>query len=268
LAAKRCGLLALSYIPFAHTQAEMGAKLGRFRDPFNAYLLDVPDLIITISRDAKEHFRARGTQVPIAVVYNGIDVDRFGGDQAAARRNFKLPETGLVIALCGRLESVQKGQPLLLEAISKSEWLKEHVTTLFVGDGPDENKLRSRVRELGLSEKVRFTGWCDPAPLYPALDAVVLASRYEGMPLVMLEALASGVPVIAPDRDGMREVLPDAWRFVPGNPSDLARVLQGLLSSGKPAEVVELERKVRDEMSISAFQRNFTQTIRQHCGLS
>lgn len=267
LAAKRAGLLTLSYIPFAHTQAEMGAKLGRLRDPFNAYLLDIPDLIITISNDAKAHFRNRGARGPISVVYNGIDVGRFGGSRKQAREQFELPEQDRVIALCGRLESVQKGQPLLLRAVSETPWLRDNVTTLLVGDGPDEEKLRRLVYDLGMEKTVRFTGWCDPAPLYPALDAVVLASRYEGMPLVMLEALASGVPVVAPDRDGMRELLPRAWRFTPGDAQDLAHCLEGVLTEPRSPELDKLKSRVRDEMSISAFQKSFAQTIREHCGL-
>jgi glycosyltransferase involved in cell wall biosynthesis len=266
LAGKQAKLRTASYIPFAHSQADMGAKLGRFRDPFNTYLLNVPDAFITISQQAAAHFQRRGTKVPVHVVYNGIDVDRFGGDRTEARRAFDLPENGKVIALCGRLERSQKGQSVLLEALALSPFLRSEVLTLLVGDGPDEDFLKAEVGHLGLQTAVRFTGWCDPAPLYPALDALVIASRYEGMPLVMLEALVSDVPVLATDRDGMRELLPDEWRYQSGDARALAERLEALLRGPAPDKLAGLAQRVRDEMSIGAFQENFTRAVLDQCG--
>lgn len=289
LAGKRARRTTVSYIPFAHSQADMGAKLGRYRDPFNSYLLGVPDAIITISHEAASHFRRRGAKGPIHVVYNGIDLTRFGGApgfesaqlaegverpgaapqrvaaKAEARGAFSLPEEGFIIGLCGRLECVQKGQNLLLEAVSSSPFLRSEVLTLLVGDGPDETQLRAEVARLGLGDAVRFTGWCDPAPLYPALDALVIASRFEGMPLVMLEALASNVPVVATDRDGMKEILPSAWRYPAGDARALARNLEEVLKQPDTETLARLRRRVCDEMSVTAFQTNFTKTILQLC---
>lgn len=266
LAGKRARKTTLSYIPFAHSQADMGAKLGRYRDPFNTYLLGVPDAFITISHEAARHFRQRGATAPIHVVYNGIEVSRFGGTRVEARRAFDLPDASFVIGLCGRLECSQKGQNVLLEAVASSDFLRSKVLTLFVGDGPDEARLKADVQRLGLGGAVRFTGWCDPAPLYPGLDALVIASRYEGMPLVMLEGLASNVPVIATDRDGMREVLPREWRYPAGDPHILARKVEEVLKQPAPETLGRLRQRVRDEMSVEAFQSNFAKTIRELCG--
>lgn len=256
----------LSYIPFAHTQAEMGAKLGALRDLFNGYLLNAPDVFITLSHDAASQFRKRGTHVPVEVVYNGIEIERFGGVRDDARGLFGLPQEGAIVALCGRLEVKQKGQLLLLEALRASAWLRSEVLTLFVGDGPDEALLRERVKLLKLEECVRFTGWCDPTSLYPALDAVVIASRYEGMPLVMLEALASGVPVVSSERDGMREILPSDWMFPPGNASALAERLEWVLQSDVSKDREHLRERVRREMSMEVFQEHFTRTVLGYCG--
>ncbi len=261
LAGKRAGIRTVSYIPFAHTQAQMGAKLGALRDPFNGYLLNAPDAFITISNEAARHFRQRGTQVPVEVVYNGIEVERFGGDRQAARQRLGLPEQGWVVALCGRLEVKQKGQLLLLEALRRSPWLREHTKTLLVGDGPDAALLRQTAEAAGLSERVIFTGWCDTRAVYPALDALVIASRFEGMPLVMLEALVSGVPVVASDRDGMRELLPRDWRFSPDDAAALADVLRTVLESDCSEALRRLASRVEQEMSVDAFQQNFTEQV-------
>lgn len=268
LAAKRARLRAVSYIPFAHTLAEMGAKFGRFRDPFNRYLLQAPDAFLTISQAAAAAFKERGSRIPVEVVYNGIDVERLGGDALAARKRFGLPTEGRIIALCGRLERVQKGQQVLLEAIAGSHWLRENVTALLVGDGPDERFLVDEVERLGLASNVRFTGWCEPAGLYPALDALVIASRYEGMPLVMLEALVSEVPVLGTDRDGMRDLLPPEWRFPPGDIVALAEKLERLLKEPSKSLAQKLGQRVRQEMSAEMFRRNFTEAVIRQCQLT
>lgn len=266
LAGKRAGIRTVSYIPFAHTQAQMGAKFGRLRDPFNRYLLNAPDAFITISREAAHHFRDRGTRVPVEVVYNGIEVERFkGGDRRAARSKLGLSEQGRVIALCGRLEVKQKGQLLLLEALRRSTWLQTNACTLLVGDGPDEPLLRRTVEQAGLSSCVVFTGWCDTQTVYPALDALVIASRFEGMPLVMLEALVSGVPVVASDRDGMRELLPRDWRFPPGDADALGERLAAVLQTHGASTLERLAARVTEEMSVEAFQRHFVGQIMQQC---
>jgi glycosyltransferase involved in cell wall biosynthesis len=245
----------------------MGAKFGRFRDLFNTYLLNRPDAFITITQEAKAHFRRRGVKIPIDVVYNGIDVNRFGGNRELARKRFNLLADRPVIALCARLESKQKGQKLLLEALTRSSFLKHHVTTLLVGDGPDKAFLKDEIDRLGLNSAVRFTDWCDTASLYPGIDVLVIASRFEGMPLVMLEALVSNVPVVATDRDGMREILPVDWRFPVGDVEALVDRLESVIRKRPDAEIKRLSQLVRDEMSVESFQSNFTRSVIENCKL-
>lgn len=267
LAGKAAGIPTVSYIPFAHSLDDMGAKHGRFRDLFISYLLNVPDAFITISQEAKAHFQRRGTRVPIDVVYNGIDAERFGASKKMARQRFDLPADKPVIALCGRLESKQKGQNFLLHALTRSEFLRDQVLTLFVGDGPDEASLKAEVERLGLNSAVRFTGWCDTASLYPGIDVLVIASRFEGMPLVMLEALVSNVPVIATDRDGMKEILPVEWRFPSGDVVALADRLETVIRNRPDAEIARMSKLVREKMSVQSFQSEFTRAVFENCQL-
>jgi glycosyltransferase involved in cell wall biosynthesis len=73
------------------------------------------------------------------------------------------------------------------------------------------------VGEAGLGGRFAFLPWReDMTPVYSAIDVLALPSRFEGVPLVMLEALACGVPVVASDRDGMADWLPPELRFDPG----------------------------------------------------
>jgi glycosyltransferase involved in cell wall biosynthesis len=267
LAGKAAGIPAVSYIPFAHSLGDMGAKYGRFRDLFISYLLNVPDAFITISQEAKAHFQRRGTRVPIDVVYNGIDAERFGASREMARQRFDLPADKPVIALCGRLESKQKGQNFLLHALTRSVFLRDQVLTLFVGDGPDEASLKAEVERLDLNNAVRFTGWCDTASLYAGIDALVIASRFEGMPLVMLEALVSNVPVISTDRDAMKEILPVEWRFPGGDVVALVARLEAVIKNRPVAEIARLSQLVREKMSVESFKSGFTRAVIERCQL-
>jgi glycosyltransferase involved in cell wall biosynthesis len=106
--------------------------------------------------------------------------------------------------------------------------------------------------------------WCDPARLYQALDALVIPSRYEGLPLVMLEALSSGTAVLGSDRDGMKDLLPRQWRFKPNSPPALATALSHFVETGRPAPDTTLVSRVRETMSLDSFNRSFSSTVLRH----
>ena len=103
--------------------------------------------------------------------------------------------------------------------------------------------------------------WCDPARLYQALDALVIPSRYEGLPLVMLEALASATAVLGSDRDGMKDLLPAEWRFEPNSPAALSAALARFVKNGRPAPDSPLVSRVRETMSLESFNRSFSSAV-------
>jgi glycosyltransferase involved in cell wall biosynthesis len=260
LAAAQCGIHCASYIPVPHGNEEMGAKFGSFRDLFSAYLFQKPDDFITITDEMARMLRARGALCSIHIVYNGIDTHRFKPtDQAECRKALGLPEDRVVLGMVGRVEFRQKQQHLAAEAIHASADLKSRCHLVFAGDGPDSDKLRSKLQSFGISHTM--LPWSDPAKLYPALDALLLPSRYEGLPLVMLEALACGVPVFGSDRDGMKDFLPDHWLFDPKNGEGLAFVIQQWLASGTPKADPRLVARVRESMSLEAFSKSFAETV-------
>ena len=265
LAGKLSGIPTISYIPFAHGLKDMGAKLGGLRDMFNHYLLNAPDALITITEEAKKTFFRLGSNVPIDVVYNGIDVDNPKLTRNEARNKFNLPLEKKIIALCGRLESKQKGQGFLIQSVSKSQYLKSEIMTLFVGDGPDESYLKQEVERFGLVDSIRFMGWCDTSLLYPAIDVLVIASRFEGMPLVMLEALKNGIPVVGTNRDGMKELLPEEWRYSYGDYDEFIEKLLPVLQNKPVNQVEDLRTKVNKDMSVNTFQDNFVHAVVGRC---
>ena len=123
------------------------------------------------------------------LIENGVDVEWFSPDGPTADR----PEGPYVVCV-GRL-SEQKGQDLAIEALQMLG--QEGVTLCIVGDGPELERLEALVVDLELEQWVRFVPAQDPRPFYRAADVVVVPSRWEGMPLVLLEAMACGAAVLA-----------------------------------------------------------------------
>lgn len=163
------------------------------------------DLLVCVSDDELAAARAAGLRCPSVVVPNGVDTGHLRPrDRAAARAAAGLP--GGPLALCvGRLAE-QKGQDLLLAAWPGVLARVPDARLALVGDGPERAHLRRLPGAVDAS--VHWIGAvADPADHYAAADVVVAPSRWEGMALVPLEAMASGRSVVASDVTGMRESL-------------------------------------------------------------
>lgn len=259
-AAKLAVVKCMSYIPVPHSNAQMGAKFGWVRDGFCQRLFALPDAWMTITDEMARMLALRGASAPIHVVYNGVDIHRFcKGSQSQARNELKLPEGKVLLGVIGRVEFRQKQQDLLIAAVASEPELAKRCHLVFAGDGPDADRLREMLQSKGVSGTV--LAWCDPAPLYRALDAVIIPSRYEGLPLVMLEALATGTMVMGSDRDGMKDVLPPSSRFAADSAPAMADCIQRWIREGMKSPSAELVTRVREQMSLAAFGTSFAGVI-------
>jgi glycosyltransferase involved in cell wall biosynthesis len=110
-------------------------------------------------------------------------------------------------------------------------------------------------------ENITLLPWqADTEAFYDSIDFLLIPSRFEGVPLVMLEALARGIPTLGSRRDGMRDLLPEAWLFDPGNGKDLATVFSKVRNSW-PAVIGPVQKKVAEEMTLESFKRNFHRAV-------
>jgi len=137
---------------------------------------------------------------PIMIIPNGVDVDRF---VAPVERRWDLPR----LLFVGRVVH-QKGLDLLFPALGKLTDLPWELT--IVGDGPEHAALQELAAKLSIAERVHFVGWQRGADLechYNESNLLVLPSRHEGMPNVVLEAMASGLPVLATRIAGSEELV-------------------------------------------------------------
>jgi glycosyltransferase involved in cell wall biosynthesis len=143
----------------------------------------------------------------LEVIPNGVDLARFEDAAPVDAQQLGLRPGRRWVTFVGRLDRQKRIDWLLREA---SGWLTsapQH-DLLLVGDGPDREALVALARSLGLAERVCFMGWrSDVAAIFAASDLLVLPSAWEGMPNVLLEAMASGLPVVATQAEGVVELL-------------------------------------------------------------
>ena len=140
----------------------------------------------------------------VPIVGNGIDLDAF---RAPARRG--VDGAGARLLCVARLAPA-KNHALLLQTVARLVESGRDVSLTLVGDGPLRGRLEERARELGISGRVRFAGRRTDTPaFYRDADVFVLLSDYEGMPMSIIEAMASGLPVVATRAGGVGELVDD-----------------------------------------------------------
>jgi glycosyltransferase involved in cell wall biosynthesis len=149
---------------------------------------------------------------PVDVVVHGADRAHIPSGQAAravGRERLGIADTIPVIGTVGNF-TAKKAQGDLLLATAELVLQHAELKLVLVGSGPLESTLRSQVEKLGLDRNVIFTGMRDDVyELLPAFDVFVLSSRFEGLPISLLEAMAAGVPTVATRVGGIPEVIVD-----------------------------------------------------------
>jgi glycosyltransferase involved in cell wall biosynthesis len=194
-----------------HVWHPISGKL-RLYETIDAIVLRFAKRVVAVSDEIRGDLIS--VNVPpqnIRVIYNGIDTARFGrlNSVAALKSTLGVRLQDFVITMVGRL-SPEKGHRLFLEAASRIASCKHDVSFLIVGDGPMKDELRREARRLNLDGRVIFTGFRKDIPaIYALSDLIVNMSSIEGLPITVLEAMASGVPVIAARTGGIPTVIKD-----------------------------------------------------------
>lgn len=225
--------------------------------------LAAADLVMTVGAPLRERVVALGIpQAGVEVFQRGVDAARFHpGDPAHARAALDLPLDRSIVLWVGRMVPV-KGLDVLLEAWPRVAEAPHRPLLVLVGDGEERTALAERARALSID--LRFAGNVAHADLpqwYRAADVVVLPSRSEGIPNVLLEGLACGTPFVASDVGGVSELLEPLSRAVPaGDPAALASALREVLVAApmqRRAAGTVLDR--RD--AIAAFRASLQQVL-------
>lgn len=182
----------------------------------------------------------------VRVVHNALMTESYGQDVADVLRAVVRPDGPIRLLNVGRL-SPEKGQALLLEVVAALSRDFPRLQLSFAGTGPLEVPLMRLAADLGIAGRVEFLGYVADMPsLYARASLVVQSSFTEGLPNVMLEAAYLGVPVVATDVGGTREVIEhgvSGWLVKPRSRPALAAGLRRYLES--PAEFVAMAQAGR-----------------------
>lgn len=171
------------------------------------------DRVVCVSEAQAETMRRAGVAPgKITVIPNSVDASRFGesspGRRAELAARFPRPPRWIVGA-AGRL-SPEKGFDVLIEAADQVLRREPDAGFLVYGEGALRNELERRIAEHGLSDRFLLVGFCDQLDsVMPNLDLFVQSSHSEGMPNVLLESLAAGVPIVATNVGGTAELVGD-----------------------------------------------------------
>jgi glycosyltransferase involved in cell wall biosynthesis len=220
--------------------------------------LNLADKIIAISEATKEYVLRLGAKSnKITVIYNGVDVERFKiipGKRESKRKKLGIPNDAQVVLTVRRMV-YKNGVDTLLESAKLAVKKNPKLVFLAVGKGPDLESVRAQVAQLGLEANFRLAGFVSDADLpsyYNLSDLFVLPSKSgEGLPLVAMEAMACGLPVVATDVGGVKEILPFEYgRLVPPNqPEALSESIIDFIQADFGARKAELHAMVEKRFS-------------------
>jgi glycosyltransferase involved in cell wall biosynthesis len=193
------------------------------------------DGLICVSHGVRASHVQAGVPAELAsVVHNGIIARAGGQDRASLRERLGWAPEQQVVLTVGRFTE-QKGYPLLLDAVAIVVAEHPHVQFAWAGEGPLWDDLADQVRSRGLEGAVHLLGQrADVPDLMAAADAFVLPSQFEGLPLVLLEAMAAGLPVIGTRVCGTSEAIDDGrtgWLVAPGDVASLALAIDEVLGN-------------------------------------
>jgi glycosyltransferase involved in cell wall biosynthesis len=200
------------YEQYTHYAPGDSPALKQFAIELATRYANLCDQVFAPSESVQALLRERGVTTPIAVVPTGVHLERFAqGDGGAVRRQMEIPESAFVVGHLGRL-APEKNLEFLTRAVADFVASRPDAHFLVVGTGPSEQAMRSWFASAGIGARLHNAGILEQQQLTDALhamDVFAFASRSETQGMVLTEAMAAGLPVIALDAPGAREVVRD-----------------------------------------------------------
>lgn len=169
------------------------------------------DRVIAVSREEYSHALELGIpERMISLIPNGVSLDQPGlsaSERDATRRRWKVRDAEVCIGFVGRLANQKSPQTILRSFAALLQRTEVPARLVMIGEGPLESSLRKLANELNLDGHITWLGACDARPLMGAFDLLALTSESEGHPLVVLEAMAGGLPIVATRVGGISETV-------------------------------------------------------------
>ena len=252
-------------------QPQYGTQLNRILKRLETFAYRRADAVVFLSKNEKIGFSNKLGFIPrhATIIPTGVDIERYGTPAVckrgrSIRKSLKLSRIPTLIFV-GRLVKV-KGTEYLLDAMTRLK--DKHATLLIIGDGPERKALEAQADRLQLGKRVRFLGHrLDIPELMAAADLFVLPSVSEGLPVSMLEAMASGLPCVVTDIGLPVKNNATAMVVPPKDSTALARSVDQLLASKSTRNRLitggqELARKFSWEKTCRQYFELFAYLVR------
>ena len=235
------------------------------------------DVVAPVSASLKEYLlkRVRIPRAKIQTVLNGVDTRRFNPEVPAAglRRSLGLPADAFLLGIVARFSPV-KDHATLIQAFHLVQERHPRAHLLLIGSGSLGPQLEALSLSLGVQDHTHFLGTLtDTAPAYRDLDTFVLSSLSEGTSMSILEALSSGVPVVATAVGGNPALLGNGAHGLlipPQNPERLARAVCGLIEDEelracfRTAGRAHVEAHLSIDIMVRQYESIYRRTVDQH----
>lgn len=246
----------MARVPHVLSGIRVAEQRGRWRLLADRWTERLVDKHVCVSEAVAEFSSKRSglSHNKLVVIPNGVDFRHFEQAEPVNLADFNIEPAARVILSVGRLDP-QKDPLTLLHAFAKTLAVHSNAVLLFVGAGPLDEELKSVAKQFGLMHKVRFAGRRnDVAQIMRASAVFALASRWEGMPNVLLEAGAAGLPIVATTAEGVSEIIESGLtgRLVEiGATDELSSALSSALSETSESQrmATELQKRIAKDFS-------------------
>lgn len=249
------------YEEYTHYVPGDSPVLKRFVIELATHYANLSDQVFAPSESIRDLLEERGVTRPILVVPTGVQVERFAhGDGGAFRERHGIPADAFVVGHLGRLAE-EKNLGFLATSVAAFLGEQREARFLVVGSGPAEEGIRRTFAEAGLAERLHVAGVLEKEALADALhamDVFAFASKSETQGMVLTEAMAAGLPVVALDAPGAREVVDDGanGRLVAGEDAAVFADALGWVAALEGEGRAALVRGARDTAEAYSMPRS------------
>jgi glycosyltransferase involved in cell wall biosynthesis len=254
------------YEHYTHYVPGDSPRLKRFVVELVTGYCNLCDAVIAPSETVAALLRHRGVKVPIEVIPTGVDVQLFAsGEGSAFRKRMGIPPDAFVVGHVGRL-APEKNLKFLAEAVSRFLCAHDRARFLVAGTGPSQEEMQRTFAAHGLTDRLHLMGVLGQKELagaYQAMDVFVFASQTETQGMVLTEAMAARVLVVAVDASGVREVVRDRVNGRLLSHEDQAQFVTALcwLASLNPEERQRLREGTARTATEFSMDHTATQTL-------
>ena len=244
-------LTGKEYLKFIKIKKAIGPLKELFLS-FQKFYYSACDAAITPCNVLKKELLKSGFKKPIEVIPNGVDLKKIVrlSEERVLKLKGKMGFKGKIVLHFGRL-SGEKSVDILLEAAKMVIKKDSQVNFLIIGDGPSFKELKTLAKKLAISDRVKFTGAIKHDELLSSgilsiADLFVTASKMESQGLAVLEAMATGLPIVGVKKAALPEVIGDnGFLAKPDDPKDIAKKISRILK----------DEKLRSQMSKASLKR-------------